>query len=707
MMREQDKTKERLAIRVSIALTAGMFSIMPVACGAPSGGHVQSGGANITDTKNITSTTLNNVIEWNDFSVAAGETVTFDGGQKEIASGAHNYLNIVTGANTSQIAGSIKGGHDVYIVNPNGVIMGKDASVDVGNFYASTRYINPADVNVDPDTGDLRTVLSSTANSVAADVVNLGKINADTVVVEGQNIRFLDSANVSATGTQVTLKADTADGGYIHIGNSTGTNAPGYQSMALTADGTAADIDYYMLVNGSNWKTAINGNLSESGNYMLSDDIDAGTAANFSYVTGTFTGKFDGMFHEISNLSVSAAGNAGLFAATDGATIENLGVVNSNISSTQAATGAGAIVGSAANTVLRDVYNKNSTITAKTSVYAGGLVGAANTVTIDNSFSTGRVNGNGGGFIGVATAGANTIKNSYSAGSLGTVTHGFFGGVDDGAGISGAVENSYAVADDIGRGATGRNTFVINGDNTYKYFDDSKILSEELTGSAKTSATYNSNAQWQKDLSNRGGVVIDTATGVVTRPTWRIYEGQATPILTSMLKGVSTVNYSYDLAGQSGVNDGKDVTSGLTYAAADMTATNISYGGNGTGSLAEGDKAVHNAGTKALIYSDQSGYDIVGGTVTVDQKTISFSDGSFTITKEYDRDVDGTDAFQKAFSNGSVTASGIYAADSGNVNVDYSLMKAKYDDWNVGTNKNVALEGSVSMTGSASSNYKL
>ena len=145
-MMGRDKATERLAIAVGIALTTGMFSIMPVAYGAPLGGEFKNTGGTIvtepngsggTNTK-INSTVTNNVITWNDFSVNNGEKVTFDDGNK-----TNNYLNIVTGQNTSQINGMINGGNNVYIVNPNGVIMGKDADVNVGNFYASTRYINP------------------------------------------------------------------------------------------------------------------------------------------------------------------------------------------------------------------------------------------------------------------------------------------------------------------------------------------------------------------------------------------------------------------------------------------------------------------------------------------------------------------------------------------------------------------------------------
>ena len=73
-----DKEMKQIALRVSIALAAGMFSIVPVAYGAPTGGKVTTGGASIVYTDaanggkdtNITSNTRNNIIDWQDFSKA-------------------------------------------------------------------------------------------------------------------------------------------------------------------------------------------------------------------------------------------------------------------------------------------------------------------------------------------------------------------------------------------------------------------------------------------------------------------------------------------------------------------------------------------------------------------------------------------------------------------------------------------------------------
>jgi filamentous hemagglutinin family protein len=112
---------EKLTAQVSLALAAGMVSIMPVTYGAPVLDRVVEGGAVVKPngtTTVITSNEQNNIINWKDFSINQGEKVQFDGGQKQ-----HNYLNLVTGDQVSRINGTLEGGQDVYIVNPKGVVV--------------------------------------------------------------------------------------------------------------------------------------------------------------------------------------------------------------------------------------------------------------------------------------------------------------------------------------------------------------------------------------------------------------------------------------------------------------------------------------------------------------------------------------------------------------------------------------------------------
>ena len=72
------------------------------------------------------------IVDWSSFSIGQGGTVQFDNG-----SGAT--LNRVTGTSVSSIDGLLSATGSVYLINPNGVIVGKTGVVNTGgSFVAST-----------------------------------------------------------------------------------------------------------------------------------------------------------------------------------------------------------------------------------------------------------------------------------------------------------------------------------------------------------------------------------------------------------------------------------------------------------------------------------------------------------------------------------------------------------------------------------------
>ena len=642
MMRRKNN-KERLAIQIGITLTAGMFSIMPTALGAPTGGQVAAGRANISDPLNITSTTTNNVITWKDFSVGKNETVQFDGGAKK-----NNYLNIVTGANTSNIQGKIQGGNDVYLVNPNGIIIGKDAVVDVGNFYASTRYVSEETAK-QAASQNLTSVLGDTSNSVATDVVNLGTVQADQVVVEGQNIRFLDSSKVKVNSSSVTLRAN----GYIHVGNTTGSDA-GYTGKTLSGEEKENKPVYYQLINSMK-------QVTPSGNYMLTQNLTDGSSFE-----KTFSGNFDGMGYTVSGVT----NDYGLFRSLNNARIDNVGVVNSTITTSQDKP-IGALASTANNTVVNNVYNDGTTVSGGDALYVGGLIGQAdNNVKISNSFNHNAGTLNGGAFIGFVNSGSsNEIVNSYSIGSVNSA-----GGI-----VSGARPGQAAIAI--------RNCFsaVRAGDGKGITTDKVVILNNTLTG--KHLSDFSS--KWSNDISNTGGVNIDSS-GNVTRPTWRIYEGQSTPVLTSMLKGVATVDYDYAHGTESGSNDGKDLS--VVYNAKDVVLDHVTIGSNVDISTVETSSVkLHNANTDsdtgvgvAYYYDGQDGFDLVGGNVAIRQRQVNvtntFTDK--TMSKQYDGKTEVTEEAVASLFAGS-SSDGLIPGDN-TASLNTTGLTASYDKKDVG-----------------------
>lgn len=663
-MDREHKDAKSLAIRIGIALSAGMFSIIPVAYGAPSGGKVEAGSAAIVNAAkevNITSTTKNNVISWQDFSIAKDETVKFDGGNK-----TNNYLNIIRGANTSQIDGKIEGGNDVYIVNPNGVIFGKGASVNVGNLYVSTRYVSDDVAQNAYSANNMATVMDSTDKKMASDVVNMGHISADKVVAEGKNIRFMNTAGNMTNANTVELRSDD---GYIHVGNADGASDAKYSGKTTGPSGTAINIDWYKTVSADdvkNNKSIIGAGGNNSGNYMLTENVVLDDSENNITPVSNFTGKFDGMFNTVSKANINSAGEAGIFGTTNGARIDNFGVINSKISTSVAKKGVGAIVGNATNSIINNVYNENTTVTGPRYLWVGGIVGEMTDTTINNAYNTGQ--SAGGGILGIShgtSDWSNKIDNSYNTGAVGSNNKaGLFASADD-DNVK-LVKNSYTTTNDISdnTSVTVDNSFIISATGA-------KVVNPEVNSSLTATQTYDNKqtdvynkANW--DITDTGGVKIDDA-GNVTKSTWRIYGGTSNPLLTAFFKGTTAASYDYTMGGVSGNNEGKDFSK--VYNGSALNISNVTFGANADKSQINysnsKDKNV-TTGTYANFTSGQQGYDVAGSNITISKRQVNANvDTDFKPVKEYDGTADVTvAAVAGALTKTDIEDSGLVAGDT-------------------------------------------
>ena len=206
-----------------------------MACGAsvhaqPTGGVVSAGAAAIGGTSGnmtITQTTPNVAINWQSFGISAGESVQFvQPGSSSVA------LNRVVGANPSSILGSLSSNGKVFLVNPNGILFGQGASVNVGGLVASTLAISDADFmarNYQFSGAGKGMVLNQGAIHAAnggyvallgANVSNQGVIAAQlgTVTLAAGNAVTLDVAGdklLNVTVTQGALNALVDNGGLI------------------------------------------------------------------------------------------------------------------------------------------------------------------------------------------------------------------------------------------------------------------------------------------------------------------------------------------------------------------------------------------------------------------------------------------------------------------------------------------------------------
>lgn len=429
------KIRNKKLLTKSIAMAIFMSSTlytMPITHAAfnnntlPSGGSVVAGaieGSNniiISDPTNITQTTQNAVIKWDDFSVGANATVNFNG-----PSAGFNTLNYVNGGNLSQIYGTINATNgNIYIVNPAGVQIGNSAQINVGSLYVSNKNMSDEQLKDFQNSANTGTPYTIQGNRSNAELMSLGNINAaNKVTFDGNRIVLdvdrvkngqtpLDANNITIKTTQTDLDNKNVVLGYTAYDDGVGykytddnNNSSTSLAKLILEDNTTKDItkkDGFMWVKDGEQLQAMNTNLG--GNYAFRNSIDLNATADpdvkFNSVgdsNNAFTGNLDGLGNEVYGLHIDEkdekTDNTGLFGVV-GSTdkkviIRNFNLISGSISGTT--DNVGAVAGRATNTVIENVKN---TINVTGTDNVGGIIGTGTNVTLNGVVNAGAIKGN-------------------------------------------------------------------------------------------------------------------------------------------------------------------------------------------------------------------------------------------------------------------------------------------------------------------------
>lgn len=472
-----NKAGRLLQKRILAALISGGLLLLP-SCGytLPSGGAVVNGSGSITSgggTMDITGSG-NVAINWDSFNIAQNETVNFKNMQA--------VLNYVSGSGKSEIFGKLNGsGVNVFLINPNGILFGKTAQVNVGQLTASTRKL---DANaLKGFNGSLAGLNATEAADVRGDIINLGRLTAGRLVLEGSNLSIIgadslevaDKKNITLRaneniniGYEVTAKTtiDVGDGqGNTHAvsdyKDGSGSKASDVLSGATVTDltGGGKSINDAMLVHDVYELQAINNNAEEKrndknyvykyvhGNYMLANDIDASATSTWNSgkgfesigqltkmtmgkpggFQGGFTGVLDGAGYTVKDLSINRSDEVyvGLF----GGLTETAAVMNLNL--TGNIWGKNNVGGIAARNfgMIRNVVNK-ANVSGESLV--GGITGM-NCGRLESVTNGGAVTGTSNNVGGIAGKNGDSSSQTVSiinAQNIGSINgNGIVGGI--------------------------------------------------------------------------------------------------------------------------------------------------------------------------------------------------------------------------------------------------------------------------------------
>jgi filamentous hemagglutinin family protein len=204
----------------------------------PIGGSVVNGQANFSTTGNTltVTNTPGTIINWQGFSINTNETTRF---AQQSASSA--VLNRVVGSDPSSILGTLQSNGRVFLINPNGILFGAGAVVDVAGLVASTLNFSDADF--------LAGNSHFTAVPGAANVSNAGNIIAHGDGQSGGQI-FLIAPNVENTGVITAPNGEIllAAGYSVDLVN---TNNPNLRVSITAPAGDAANVGQLIASSGS------------------------------------------------------------------------------------------------------------------------------------------------------------------------------------------------------------------------------------------------------------------------------------------------------------------------------------------------------------------------------------------------------------------------------------------------------------------------
>ena len=192
----------------------------------PAGGQVTHGQASFNQqgkTLNITNTP-GTIINWQDFSIASDETTRFIQQNRDSA-----VLNRISGQNPSSILGTLQSNGQVYLINPNGIVFGQNAQINVAGLVASTLNMTDADFlngrmnfagNNDAllqNFGIIETSDGGDIFLIGNDVENHGIIKTSSgniLLAAGESVSIVDS-----TSPEIEVQITAPDNKTLNVGN--------------------------------------------------------------------------------------------------------------------------------------------------------------------------------------------------------------------------------------------------------------------------------------------------------------------------------------------------------------------------------------------------------------------------------------------------------------------------------------------------------
>jgi filamentous hemagglutinin family protein len=326
-------------LHVAIALAFGSAKTYA----SPFDGEFVAGAGAISAANHLTTIrqdTQRAIVNWQSFSTNIDETVRFIQPNVDAA-----ILNRVVGNLPSQLNGVLEGNGRVYLINQNGIMLGKDGVINVhGGFVATTQGISDSNFM---QSGALLFTGESVGNiqilgkisAPGGDIVVIApktEIGTSAVLQAGDKVQLIAASEVQLTNGKLTVTPKTADAGQItmagavhatqvqlatHHNNlgalaintsgtirATGTQANPDGSVTIFASGVGSNIKISGTINAENYDSN-----KQGGSIIIGRDAETSALSQSTDVSGatlnTNKGFIETSAHElkVDGVKVSAA----------------------------------------------------------------------------------------------------------------------------------------------------------------------------------------------------------------------------------------------------------------------------------------------------------------------------------------------------------------------------------------------------------------
>lgn len=204
---------------MSGVVAAALFALSPQALANPTGPATVAGSATFSTSGNTltVANTSGTIINWQGFSIGAGEATRF---VQPAATSA--VLNRVVGPSPSSILGMLSSNGKVFLVNPNGILVGEGGRIDVAGLALSTFDISNANFlagnHVFDGSGGGSIVLNGSVSSNGGDIFLFGSSIVGTGTIDSTG--GIIAGGPVVTGTNSSAGTITVSGGNIAVGGS-------------------------------------------------------------------------------------------------------------------------------------------------------------------------------------------------------------------------------------------------------------------------------------------------------------------------------------------------------------------------------------------------------------------------------------------------------------------------------------------------------